>query len=94
MLDSSVTVVWTTVLESAGRTPRRSQRVRVAGMKRPQPDVEDADLARMGDPRTQGTVGSLVGNGAYNKALKHLLSEGMMDLDDPAVIQQLQDLHP
>ncbi len=40
----------------------------------------------MGDPKTLGTIRALAADGAYSKALKHLLSEGMLDANDPAIV--------
>ena len=48
----------------------------------------------MGDPKTLGTVRALAADGAFSKALKHLTSEGMLDANDLAVIEQLRALHP
>ncbi len=33
----------------------------------------------MGETKTLGTVRTLVSDGVYSKALKHLISEGMLD---------------
>ncbi len=57
-------------------------------------DTTDADLLRMGDPKSLGTVRALAANGAYSKALKHLTSEGMLDANSLDVLVQMQGLHP
>ena len=56
---------------------------------------EPQDLAE----RAQGesfcrTVQKLVGEGAFSKACKHLLSKGVHDSTDPEVQAKLRDLHP
>jgi hypothetical protein len=48
----------------------------------------------MGDPKTLGTIQALAADGAYGKALKHLLSERMLDANDPAIVSHLQTLNP
>ncbi len=75
---------------NADVNPRRPATLRsLGGEKRPHPssglDTTDADLLRMGDPKTLGTVRALVADGAYSKALKHLTSEGMLDANSPDV---------
>ena len=41
-----------------------------------------------------GTVRALAADGAYSKALKHLTSQGMLDPNDPSIVEQLRALHP
>ena len=97
-VDSAVEDLWRALASHPGPTPRRSERTPV-GKKRPHPtssrlDTSDADLARTGDPKTVGTVRALAADGAYSKALKHLTSEGMLDPNDPSIVEQLRTLHP
>jgi hypothetical protein len=42
-------------------------------------DIKDEDLTRMEETETVGTFRTLVSDGAFSKAQKHLLSEGMLD---------------
>jgi hypothetical protein len=96
-VDHSLPDLWDDFSSNQGPGPRRSERV-ARGKKRPFPptrlDTCDEDLTRMGDPKTLGTIRALAADGAYSKALKHLLSEGMLDANDPAIVSQLQALHP
>ena len=96
-VDHPLGALWEELSGSPSPAPRRSERA--VGKKRPHPlsarlDTCDADLVRMGDPKTLGTVRALAADGAFSKALKHLTSEGMLDANDPAVVEQLRALHP
>jgi hypothetical protein len=96
-VDHPLPDLWDDLSSNMGPGPRRSERV-AKGKKRPLPssrlDTCDDDLTRMGDPKTLGTILALAADGAYSKALKHLLSKGMLDANDPAIVSQLQALHP
>jgi hypothetical protein len=48
----------------------------------------------VGDPKVLGTIKALAEDGAYSKAFNHLFSEAVLDANDPAVVSQLQALHP
>ena len=45
-------------------------------------------------PATLATIRGLLQEGAPGKAAKHLMSDGLADPADPAVLQALRDLHP
>ncbi len=68
--------LWEDLSSNLGPAPRRSERV-AKGKKRPfsttQLDTCDEDLSWMGDPKTLGTIRAFTADGAYSKALKHLL---------------------
>jgi hypothetical protein len=90
--------LWEDLSTSPSLAPRRSERA-ASCKKRRNPlssrlDTCDADLVRMGDPKTLGKVRSLAADGAFSKALKHLTSEGMLDANDTPVVNQLRTLHP
>ena len=57
---------------------------------RQQQDTTLEDLPQ----QTVDTIRGLVEEGAFSKAAKHLISEGLADVDDPEVATKLRDLHP
>ena len=76
--------------ESKGRSvaPRKRQ-----PSKRAPASVQDK-VARLSDENFVSALEGLMHDGAFSKAVKHLLSEGIHDASDQRVLQALEDLHP
>ena len=62
--------------------------------KRPATRLQASEEADGLSKATIGTVKALVAEGALSKAARHLVSERLADIYDPAVVAELRRLHP
>ena len=81
-----ISQLWDEVDLAAPTGPRRS--TRVANRR---PNTEDIDTL---PDSVINTIRGLAEEGAFSKATRHLVSEGLADVSDPAVLTKLRELHP
>ena len=75
----------------------RATREAAPGRKRARTsqDISQRDKKeRLTNEAFLGTLRALMKDGAFSKAVKHLLSDGLHDPLDPRVASKLDDLHP
>ena len=82
---------WHTLWGEAAKDALLREGVETRASKRARQGAHDADVL---DDRTVRRSRQLVGDGAPGKALQSLLSDGVRSAQDPAVLAQLQALHP
>ena len=82
---------WLDLWKATGAGTRSNPR---RGRKRPADEDTESAPSRVQDRGFLNSLQGMMEDGAFGKAAKHLLSAGLHDPTDPAVLEALRRLHP